>query len=164
MPRVVDLTAGLGRDAFLLATLGCEVLALERSRWIHPLLVDGLARAESDPDTCEALDGRLHLLEADALEWLRGGGLQRHPADILYLDPMHPPRRKAALQRKEMRVFRDAVGEDPDQAALLQAALQQEVERVVVKRPAHAEPLAPGVRSSVSGRTTRFDVYAPAAG
>ena len=43
-PRIVDATAGLGRDSFLLASLGAEVTLIERSKHMHRLLEDGLAR------------------------------------------------------------------------------------------------------------------------
>ena len=161
-PRVVDLTVGLGRDAFILAALGCTVLALERHPDIHALCRDGLRRALADPETAAALDGRLQLLHADALPMLESwpqGLLATFQPQVLYLDPMHPPRRKSALPRKEMRLFRRLVGEDLDQLDLLRAALATSVMRVVVKRPVGWDPLLPGVSSAVSGRTTRFDIY-----
>jgi 16S rRNA (guanine1516-N2)-methyltransferase len=34
-PRVIDATAGLGREAFVLASLGCHLTLLERSPIIH---------------------------------------------------------------------------------------------------------------------------------
>lgn len=163
IPRVADLTTGLGRDAFLLATLGCPVLALERHAMIHALCADGLARAEAcrDPET-PAVD--LCLVHADALNALHAwpeGPLASFQPDVLYLDPMHPPRKKSALPRKEMRLFRALVGEDLDQTELLHAALQAPVQRVVVKRPAAYPPLLEGVVSAVGGKTTRFDLYLP---
>lgn len=163
IPRVADLTAGLGRDAFLLATLGCPVLALERHADIHALCADGLERAAADPDTAEAV-ARLQLLHIDALTALQSWSsspLADFTPDVLYLDPMHPPRRKSALPRKEMRLFRALVGEDPDQTALLDSALAAPVRRVVVKRPAQYPPLCDGVTSAIEGKTTRFDIYLP---
>jgi 16S rRNA (guanine1516-N2)-methyltransferase len=163
-PRVLDLTAGLGRDAFVLATLGCTVLALERQAEIFQLLKDGLRRANQDAETFEALGERLQLLQADANALLAlwpAGPLADFKPDVLYLDPMHPPRKKSALPRKEMRLFRQLVGADFDQEQLLAAARATGVKRVVVKRPSSAPPLAPGVSSSISGKTTRFDVYRP---
>jgi len=44
-PRVLDATAGLGEDAWVLASAGCEVRALERNRITSALLEDGLRRA-----------------------------------------------------------------------------------------------------------------------
>ena len=42
-PTVVDATAGLGRDAFVLAQLGCAVTLIERNPLIAALLEDGFA-------------------------------------------------------------------------------------------------------------------------
>ena len=44
-PNIIDATAGLGRDAFVLTTLGCRVHMIERSEIIAKLLEDGLRRA-----------------------------------------------------------------------------------------------------------------------
>lgn len=164
IPRVADLTTGLGRDAFLLACLGCPVLALERHEAIHALCADGLERALVDEETVVVVQERLQLLHADALQQLSAWEdslLATFQPDVLYLDPMHPPRKKSALPRKEMRLFRALVGEDLDQTELLHAALDAPVQRVVVKRPTHSPPLLEGVVSAVTGKTTRFDIYLP---
>ena len=79
--------------------------------------------------------------------------------NVIYLDPMHPPQKKTALSKKDMRIFREIVGSDTDQCALLEAALDFGASRVVVKRPSHAGPLHDAVSHSVKGKTTRFDVY-----
>lgn len=47
-PRVLDATAGLGKDAFVLASLGCEMSLIERQPLIGALLEDGLARGLDD--------------------------------------------------------------------------------------------------------------------
>ena len=36
-PMIVDATAGLGRDSFLLASLGAQVVMIERSEKMHSL-------------------------------------------------------------------------------------------------------------------------------
>src|SRR5690554_1818824 len=48
--HVLDATAGLGQDAFVLAGLGCQVTMLERNSVIHALLADGLSRAALSVD------------------------------------------------------------------------------------------------------------------
>ncbi len=157
--RVLDATAGLGRDAAVLAALGCEVLAVERHALVFALLEDALARAEADPATRERLGGRLRLLHGDAREVLADAGA--HGGwDAVVLDPMHPPRTGSALTRQEMRLFRELVGDDEDAAALLAAALDSGAPRVAVKRPLRGEPLpGPSPQGRVLGRTTRYDLY-----
>ncbi|MCG5510710.1 class I SAM-dependent methyltransferase [Ectothiorhodospira lacustris] len=153
-PDVVDATAGLGRDAFILAGLGCRVTLLERHPVIAALLADGLARAARVPSLSSTI-GRMTLISGDAVQWLSS-----HRTDVVCLDPMYPHRDKQALVKKEMRVFRTLVGDDKDAAALLEAALGAARERVVVKRPARGEHLGGRAPShTLPGSSTRFDVY-----
>ena len=49
-PQVLDATAGLGKDAFVLASLGCQMTLIERQPLIAALLEDGLARARGDDE------------------------------------------------------------------------------------------------------------------
>ena len=171
LPAVWDLTAGLGRDSFVLAWLGCRVTALERDPRIHALLVDGLQRANAVDEYAAGLGDRLQVLHADAIPWL---AQQKDPVDVIYLDPMHPERRKSAQVRKEMRMFRDLVGSDPDANQLFTAAMRAAevvgASRVVVKRPRNGELLSleegqsdaaagPGPNHQFQGKTTRFDIY-----
>ncbi len=163
-PDVLDATAGLGRDGFELAGLGCRVTLVERVPAVHALLRDGLARAaQGAPATC----ARIRLLCHDALALLAelaGAAAETRPG-VVYLDPMHPPRDKTALVRKEMRLLRALVGADVDADALLVAARGAALQRVVVKRPARAAPLAGSPPDwQVTGRTTRYDVYRAPAG
>ncbi|UCE61027.1 MAG: class I SAM-dependent methyltransferase [Phycisphaerales bacterium] len=160
-PTVVDATAGLGRDTFLLAHLGCSVTAVERSPVLAELLRDGLARAAAatDADTRSAA-GRITLVVADARDTLQKMSDAERP-DVVYIDPMYPPRKKLALGKKELRICRSLVGDDPDADQLLNVALGVAHGRVVVKRQRHAPPLAPGRVGGHLGRTVRYDVYRP---
>lgn len=156
--HVVDATAGLGQDAFVLASLGCTVTLFERNPVIHALLADGLARAALNVD-CAAIVERMRLLEGSSIEWLARPGTEA--ADVVYLDPMFPHRDKSALVKKEMQVFRTIVGDDEDSAQLLAAALERARYRVVVKRPRKAsaiEGAEPTTR--IEGKSSRYDVYA----
>ena len=47
-PSVVDATAGLGRDAFLLASLGLNVTLIERSPVMYQHLLEGMERAKEE--------------------------------------------------------------------------------------------------------------------
>jgi 16S rRNA (guanine1516-N2)-methyltransferase len=157
-PNVVDATAGLGRDAFMLATLGCRVTLVEREPAIAALLEDGLARAAREPALADTV-ARMHCVRGNAREYLAGLDEAERP-DVVCLDPMYPHRDKSALVKKEMRVFRALVGDDADAPEILEAALKVARRRVVVKRPVRAQPL--GARKpthQIPGKTTRFDVY-----
>lgn len=166
MPTVVDATAGLGRDAFVLASLGCKVQMVERHPVVAALLDDGLRRAQADSEIGEWVTERMTLLHAsshDALEKLAADPAFAAP-DVVYLDPMYPHKKKSALVKKEMRVFQSLVGADNDADALLTLALSLATKRVVVKRPDYAEFLAGQQPStSIETKKNRFDVYVKAA-
>lgn len=153
---VIDATAGLGRDGFLLATLGCKVLLLERSPLISALLQDGLQRALADK-RYKNLD--IQLLQVDANIFLQNLTKENYP-DIIYLDPMYPERTKSALVKKEMRYLQELIGKDEDAEELLGNALQRAKKRVIVKRPISA-PEIKGTKPnySLKGKNTRLDIY-----
>lgn len=156
-PSVVDATAGLGRDAFVLASLGCRVTLIERSPVVAALLVDGLERASRDPEIGSWVGERMQLLHGPALATLEA--LRERP-DVIYLDPMFPHKQKSALVKKEMRVFQSLVGEDLDADALLPVALKMAGKRVVVKRPDYAGWLNEQKPSmAIETKNNRFDVY-----
>ena len=161
MPTVVDATAGLGRDAFVLASLGCKVTLIERSPVVAALLQDGLARAAQDLEIGSWVSERMHLLQGPAVDNLLA--LSERP-EVIYLDPMFPHKQKSALVKKEMRVFQSLVGPDLDADALLPAALKMANKRVVVKRPAYAGWLNEHKPSmAIETKGNRFDVYVMAA-
>ncbi len=153
---VVDATAGLGGDSYVLADLGCNVISLERSKLIHALLEDGLRRGSvGDADRVRQACSRIRLHGADALDYLPG-----QQVDVVYLDPMFPGGGKKARARKEMWLFQQLLEAQTDAEELLAAALASARYRVVVKRPLKAPPLsghAPS--SSIKGKAIRFDIY-----
>jgi 16S rRNA (guanine1516-N2)-methyltransferase len=107
LPDVVDATAGLGRDAFVLASVGCRVRMLERNPVVAALLDDGLARGYADAEIGPWLQERLQLIHASSLTALTD--ITPRP-QVVYLDPMFPHKQKSALVKKEMRVFQSLVG------------------------------------------------------
>ena len=158
---VVDATAGLARDAFLLASLGCPVIAVERSVVLGALIRDGLRRAnEHGSQALRNVLGRLTLIVDDARAVL-DQMMRTTPPDVVYIDPMYPPRKKSALSKKEMRILRRLVGDDPDVLELFTVARDVALRRVVVKRPRHAPSLAPAPAVQCRGKQVRYDVYRP---
>ena len=179
--QVWDLTAGLGRDAAILAAAGAQVHMFERCVVLGALLDDALARAEGT-----VLGDRLQLTVADSLT--TDLGHLEAPA-VVYCDPMFPPRTKSALVKRDMQVMHrllDAadLGADGPRSPELETAAdatmtmtmtmpraEQEAiliaracsfaqKRTVVKRPRHAPCLGDiPPQHSVEGSTNRFDVY-----
>lgn len=162
LPRVVDATAGLGGDSFVLASLGCEVTLLERSPVAAALLFDALERASVHPDTMD-IARRMTLVHADAIQWLAAQA-ERPEAErpqVVFVDPMFPDTdKKSAAAKKGMQAFQQVIGDDLDSAALLAAAIAAATVRVVVKRPQRG-PAIEGVKPSavLDGKSTRFDLY-----
>ena len=159
--RILDATAGLGRDAFVLADLGCEVLMCEREPVILEMLRCGLQSATSSSDIwLSGVVQRMRLCSQDARH-MRAKELQG--MDVIYLDPMFPQRTKSAAVKKEMALFQlllECSADPQDADALLAWALEQDTARVVVKRPSKAPNLATLKPSHcIEGKSVRYDVY-----
>ena len=156
-PTIVDGTAGLGGDSFVFASLGCTVTMCERSPIIAALLEDGLNRALAGDERIAKIMSHMKLLQGDTCALL--SQLEAKPYTV-YLDPMYPHSTKSALNKKEMRYLRDLVGDDDDSSIMLQCALTNCTNRVVVKRPKGA-PCVKGPKPSheIRMKNSRFDVY-----
>lgn len=162
-PRVLDATAGMGKDSFVLASLGCELTMIERSPIVHTLLKDGLQRAlefarAQDAELQQVIQ-RMQLRGQDSRHYLETLEPEQFP-DVIYLDPMFPERQKTADVKKEMAAFHSVVGKDSDADALLPLALAHVNYRVVVKRPRKA-PLLNNQPPSyqLEGKSSRYDIY-----
>ncbi|MGY9033139.1 MAG: class I SAM-dependent methyltransferase, partial [Rhodobacterales bacterium] len=155
-PMIVDATAGLGRDSFLLASLGAQVILIERSEKMHALLVEGMNRAENEGGEFREIIGRMSLMKGDAKDLI-----PELSGETILIDPMHPPRQKSALVKRELRQVREIVGTDDDAPDLVRIALAHAQNRVVLKWPAKADPID-GLKActhQILGKTTRYDVF-----
>lgn len=155
-PDIVDATAGLGRDSFLLASLGATVTLIERSDKIHQLLADAIDKAIQAGGDMSEIAHRMHLIHGDACALLPDLA-----PEVVLVDPMHPPRKSAALVKQNMRQLRDIVGADHDSLELMRTALGCAQRRVVLKWPQKADPMA-GLRApshQIIGKSTRYDVF-----
>jgi 16S rRNA (guanine1516-N2)-methyltransferase len=155
-PFVVDATAGLGADAFLLASLGAHVTLIERSPEMQRLLEQGMAQARAAGGEVAAVMARMTLLHGDAKDLLPGLA-----PEVVTVDPMYPPRRKSALPKNEMRLVREIVGTDEDAVDLMKVALATAQKRVVLKLPRLAPLIAgtPAPSHQIIGKSTRYDVF-----
>lgn len=155
--KVLDATAGLGKDAFVLACLGCEMMLYERNPVVSELLADGLRRASQslDPEL-QSIAQRMSLSAGDSLQQLADS----ERVGVVYLDPMFPDRSKSASVKKDMAAFHQVVGKDEDADQLLPLAKSVAEYRVVVKRPRKAPFLNDESPTyQLSGKTSRYDIY-----
>ncbi|KTD75242.1 class I SAM-dependent methyltransferase [Legionella waltersii] len=155
--KIIDATAGWGKDAAILASFGAEVLMVERNAIIATLLADALSRrSESDMAAMS-----LSLTVGDAFTYLSSLSHEEYP-DIIYIDPMHPERSKSALVKKEMQALQSLIGPDMDVIELIEIARSRVKQRVVVKWPQKVGALLKP-EASIIGKTVRFDIYFPRA-
>ena len=150
--RILDATAGLGRDAYVLATLGASVHMLERVDAVHVALADALSQCPP------ALQHRLTLRKADARAELATVGVDQY--DVVLIDPMFVDASHSAKAKRDVQRLRQLAGGDPDAEALAAAAWQAPIARLVIKRSPRAPALLPHKPGFVlRGNRARFDVY-----
>lgn len=171
---VLDAMGGLLKDAIMMAFLGCKVWTHEAHPLVSELVNDGLFRAKKNLCLAEfiedeqrfrffATDSRLtleHLLQNPELE----------RPDLVYLDPMFPPKRKSSIAKREIqwlqRIHAATTAMYPNFSIsapelIFELALQVAQKRIIVKRPLIAPPLvaAPSPSFSRNFQSSRFDVY-----
>lgn len=156
-PTVLDGTAGFGEDAFVLASLGCRVTMIERSKVIWALLTNAISRCGENDRVKRVFDQRVTLKLADTIDYLHSSEISY---DTVFLDPMYPSLSKSTLNKQRMRILRDVVGDDADGSVLLTAALKRAAKRVAVKRPVRACSLDDREPSfAIKAKSSRYDIY-----
>ncbi len=165
--RVLDVTAGWGKDAFLLASLSCDVIAIES----HPLVFIFLKAALSKRDL--KTPKSLQFILDNSLNYLKNMKSEEKP-EVIYMDPMFASDKKS-LSHKPLRVLKTLVGESNQSETfqsetfqsetfqsetLFKQALGKSLNRIVVKRHKHQKsmPFAP-LMCTFSGRSVCYDVF-----
>lgn len=164
---VIDCSAGLGTDAYLLALAGYRVIAVERNPLVFEILQDGWRRlqaARKERGDGE-LDFRVCFSEASSiLQQMISVG--ERPYGV-YFDPMFEDETKKgkSLPRKEMATLRDLLADAENQGQrpteFLRYAISVASGRVVVKRPSGAAPalVDPGPANRIEGKVAGYDIY-----
>jgi 16S rRNA (guanine1516-N2)-methyltransferase len=150
-PIIWDTTCGTGKDSLLIHYFGGNLKSFERHPAVYLLLEDAKRRYPLN----------FEIEFADPLRLYKNVPESDRP-DVIYYDPMFPEKigsKKSALPRKEMRIFKEIVGEDLDSREFLEWALSVAKERVVVKRSLAAVPIKENPTASYSGKSTRYDMY-----
>ena len=153
---IIDATAGLGYDAFILASLGANVTLIERSEKIYDLLKTAISEAQLYGGEISKIVNRMNLLFGDSKDIL-----PNIAPEVILIDTMYKDRKKSALVKNDMRLVREVVGSDSDHVELINVALNNASKRVVIKQPRYAETLdnTKGCSHQILGKTIRYDVY-----
>ena len=154
--NIIDATAGLGYDSFILASLGAKVTLIERSQKIHELLQNGIDEGISFGGEIEKIINRMELLFGDSKDIL-----PKLTPEVIMIDTMYKDRKKTALVKNNMRLVREIVGPDSDYIELLKVALNCAKNRVVLKQPRYADPIKEIRKCShqILGKTIRYDIF-----
>ena len=154
--NIIDATAGLGYDSFILASLGANVTLIERSKKMYEILQNGIDEGKSFGGEIEKIINRMELIFGDSKDIL-----PKLKPEVIMIDTMYKVRKKTALVKNNMRLVREIVGPDSDYIELLKVALNCAKNRVVLKQPRYAEPIKEIRKCShqILGRTIRYDVY-----
>ena len=153
---IVDATAGLGYDSFILASLGANITLIERSEKIYKLLQEGINEAKEYGGHISSIVNRMDLIFGDSKNII-----PKLSPEVILVDTMYNERKKSALVKNNMRLVREIVGSDLDQIELIKIALECAKNRVVVKQPRYAEPNDEIGKYShqILGKSVRYDVY-----
>ena len=154
--NIIDATAGLGYDSFILASLGAKVTLIERSQKMHTLLQNGIDEGISFGGEIEKIVNRMELLFGDSKDIL-----PKLTPEVIMIDTMYKVRKITALVKSNMRLVREIVGPDSDYIELLKVALNCAKNRVVLKQPRYAEPIKEITKCShqILGKSIRYDVF-----
>lgn len=169
---ILDATAGLGKDSFLMAACGANVCMIEQNDFIFKLLEDGLTRAKNSVNNNHSNQlnqavRRLELYKGDAIKEIPILCRQKN-FDIIYLDPMFTGMKQSPLPKKELLILRELLQETNDtnnhiiekSNELFNIALNYSYKKVVVKRHKlsnYLNNLKPN--HSINGKTNRYDIY-----
>lgn len=154
--RVLDMSGGVGKDAFWLACLGANVTVLEQHPVLAYLLQQAVEKLRYDPQW-QSVGERMTVIHTRAQDYLNA--VQDNAFDVAYYDPMFEPRKKTALVKKDMQILQALLGESDSADPSLIEQARKHIPKVVVKRAKADHPLRDDVHHQIETKVTRFDVY-----
>lgn len=160
--NIIDATAGLGTDTLVLASLNCQVYAIERNIKIADLLKKRLLAAKHHVFLASFIKN-ITIITGDSRSIIPK--IIQHNQfipDVIYLDPMFPTKKKTAAPNKQIQLLQSIIHEEPCEEELLTICLNYNRSRIVVKRPrisAYLKNIKPNF--SLIGKANRFDIYLP---
>lgn len=152
--RIIDMTAGWGKDGLLMAHAGARVVMLEQHPYMAALLMDAWQHL-----LASEVKSRIQVVWSSAIDYLMPLEKMSYP-DVIYCDPMHPIRKKSALVKKHLQILQHLAKPNEDVIELIHLAQQRCTQRVVLKWPQKQNiPLSP--MGSIEGKTIRYALYKP---
>lgn len=150
--RIHDLTAGFGRDSFICAHLGAEVISIERNPLLYALLFTQVQRLKIHQPSI-----KWTVLHANSITWLTE---RCERVEYTYFDPFFH-KKTSSLPQKNLQWLQYLANDTEDNAETLFKACQKVCQkRIVVKRPLHASQLGNCIpNGSILQKSTRFDYY-----
>lgn len=165
---IIDMTAGLGRDSFILASAGLKVLMIERNPVLYLLLQDALKQLQNQSVAnnlelvyCDSTDASI----TDIITDVTSRWYKQSPIELsVYLDPMYQNTSvgKRSLVKKDTQMLHRLVQaeiNEENNKMLFQQASQVATNKIVVKRPKSADFIHREAHDCIVGSTHRFDVY-----
>ena len=179
--QIIDLTAGLARDAFTIASFGCEVSMIETSIPLVILLEEALAKIQqsksesltNDQDITRMpklmeISARLKLIEGDHKLLIKNGIFNQLQPQAIYFDPMYPPSNKTAMVKKETQVLQ-GLANKAETSKITTHCMETQTGwwshlgtfkgRLVIKRHIKAPVFFKHPTFTIKGSRVRFDVY-----
>ncbi|WP_343128592.1 class I SAM-dependent methyltransferase [Buchnera aphidicola (Kurisakia onigurumii)] len=160
-PNVLDMTAGLGRDSFILAASGCHVLMLERNPIIFILLNNALHRAYKNPKIGKWVKSRIKFFFESSFN-ISNISFTFKP-EVIYIDPMYCIKKRKSNPKKDMQFLNKIIkNTDQDSNKLIFIARNINCRKIVVKRPLNGSYIGNiKTKNSIFSKKHRFDIYQP---
>jgi len=151
--KILDCTAGFGRDSFILARYGFSVTMIEKSPITILLLKNGIRKIAHK----FKINDRLNLLYGDSYEYLR---LSNELYDYIYIDFMFNKFKNSSLSSKNDEALKLITNDRENRVRLLDIAKDKCKYRVVVKNHKHL-PSIDNINPDYQVKTKllRYDIF-----
>ena len=155
---ILDATAGLAQDAFVIASLMSQssITLIEQHPAIFSLIQYAIQQPTDNP-AIQNICNKMSVINDDSIIFM---DTHKKQFDVIYLDPMYPERKKKAKVKKGMQALQTLIGHEQNETTLFESAIASAKQRVVIKRPKSA-PFYTNTQPSFdcSSKNTRYDVY-----
>ena len=155
---ILDMTAGLGKDSFMLASFGFNVLGCEQNSCVYK----ALKNAKEELDKIDfAVAKRLNFLEVNSFEFLKK---TTDVFDYIYFDPMFDAINDKTKAKKQMQFLRELTKTDNHEKQIVQSfnlARKKCAKFVIFKRHKRDNYFAKEHHSVLLANSVRFERYLP---